>query len=195
MNAESDIERVFGQAVGSAIGPPRSGYEASVVFTPDSEVVPSKAELDVFVEAAFQQPSVQDLVDALSELPIDNPFSRTQSVTYESISGTPEEGARGVPSETGGAPIDFEGLLNSPARDENQVSTGSVLAILCIGLIVVAAGGLVAVRIRPERKALLDQSIQPEMRPLEANIMPFHDGEQSSYSACSSSSGSKYAEF
>lgn len=60
-------------------------YIGSVVFTENSDI-PSRAELDQIVEQALQLPAVQTLILLLQNNLSDNPFSTTQTITYQNLS-------------------------------------------------------------------------------------------------------------
>lgn len=57
-------------------------YIAAARFLRDSMFIPSMAELDTLIFTAFQQPGVTMLLMTLSDLPTDNPYSKTSVVSY-----------------------------------------------------------------------------------------------------------------
>lgn len=60
----------------------KASYNVTCVFANNATYVPTTADIDVLIMAAFAQPAVQDLLNALGALPASNPFSTTTQVTY-----------------------------------------------------------------------------------------------------------------
>jgi hypothetical protein len=57
-------------------------FDIEVLFSANSDPIPTTAEIDTLVNLAFQEPSSNDLISGLQLLPADVPFSTTQSVSY-----------------------------------------------------------------------------------------------------------------
>ena len=78
------IEVLEEGALESGAGPVVTiAYNVTASFPSDSAFVPETAELDVLLQGAFQSPAVDALLITLQqEVPSENPFSQTQSVSY-----------------------------------------------------------------------------------------------------------------
>jgi len=96
------IEVLEEGALESGTGPVVTiAYNLTANFPSDSVFVPETAELDVLVQAAFQPPAVMALLVTLQqELPSENPFSQTQSVSYSERADLLRSGKRNDDYET-----------------------------------------------------------------------------------------------
>ncbi|GKZ00079.1 hypothetical protein MPSEU_000961300 [Mayamaea pseudoterrestris] len=72
------------ESFGCTANPARIAYQATAVFTNDSDpsALPVTIDLDSLLQVAFQQPMVTELTTELAALPAANPFASTSSVTY-----------------------------------------------------------------------------------------------------------------
>lgn len=66
----------------NAGSPPDAAFGLEIKFNESSTFVPSNQEVDVLIESAFMDPAVQELITALQNLPLDNPFSGVVAVEY-----------------------------------------------------------------------------------------------------------------
>lgn len=67
----------------TSVDPVRICYEIGVSFEQDSEVIPTKDEVDSLICIALVPPEVEALLDDLSNLPGSNPFSSTSGLTCD----------------------------------------------------------------------------------------------------------------
>jgi hypothetical protein len=66
-------------------------FDVTLIFSPDSAVVPTPDALDVLVDTALSPPAVNKLLEQLSALGPDNPFSNTVNAEYSPGSTAPQE--------------------------------------------------------------------------------------------------------
>jgi hypothetical protein len=74
---------------GSAAVPADSNaidYVAAARFSFESTIVPTTLDLDTLLQSAFMAPTAETLLIMLRNLPVDNPYSKTSSVTYKMLS-------------------------------------------------------------------------------------------------------------
>jgi hypothetical protein len=69
----------------TGLNPVSIEYTVDVVFAQSSAFIPSTQDVDALIELAFQQPSVQTLLDTFHMQPPDLPFMTTTSVTYTAL--------------------------------------------------------------------------------------------------------------
>lgn len=81
-NTDALLSDFVGSLTGTDLGRVEASYDAALLFADSSTAVPASTDVDALLFAAFQQPFVQDLLDALGQLPASNPFSTTSAVTY-----------------------------------------------------------------------------------------------------------------
>jgi hypothetical protein len=62
-------------------------FDVEVLFSANSDPIPTTAEIDTLVNLAFQEPSSSDLITALQLLPA--PFSTTETVSYSTLDVAP----------------------------------------------------------------------------------------------------------
>jgi hypothetical protein len=79
---------------GMGFDPVTIDFEVQVSFTTDSSFIPTTEEIDALIELAFLPPSVDMLIAEYNALPADSPFSSTQSVAYQALSGVIRDGLK-----------------------------------------------------------------------------------------------------
>lgn len=86
-NIETSLTDFVGVLTGADPALKEASYNVAVLFAERSAFLPTTADIDVLIFAAFERPSVKDLLAALaSELPASNPFSATSAVAYNKTS-------------------------------------------------------------------------------------------------------------
>ena len=79
---EITLEDVTISPVSRSNTPLQIRFDTRIRFAADSLLIPSTEELDNLLLSAFQEPAVSTLLILLGNLPQENPFSTTQSVSY-----------------------------------------------------------------------------------------------------------------
>jgi len=211
----SEVEAFYGSWTGSAIDPPRAGFEVTMVFTEQSTWVPTQDDLDIYVEVAFQTPSVNELISRLQELKQSNPFSNVTSVTYSSIhfanlarvKPQPFHGHEnlllgketdyGQPSRDGTGELSDEG--SNPANEiinhgaPKSKSNAPLLALLIVSAISLSAVSLAIIMMSRARSAVRYSSAgrhflndeQEVFISQQENLMSFRNEDNSSSSPTS----------
>jgi hypothetical protein len=157
--------------LGNTVGPPRIDYNLTAFFFPGAERIPTNEEIDIVVQTAFLQPSVQTLILELRTLPLENPFSSTSTVFYS--------------TEPMAAPLTTSS--DSSATTVPVVLIGmaaGVGALACIITAIFAARR--TSRYRPIKQVLPTS----DGMPYSSNIMAFMDREQATSRSFSSSRSS-----
>jgi hypothetical protein len=162
--------------LGNTVGPPpRIDYNLTAFFFPaGAERVPTTEEVDIIIQTAFSQPSVQTLLLELRTLPLENPFSSTSTLFYS--------------TEPMAAP------LLTPSSDSSATTVHAVLIAMATGVGALACliTAIFAAR-RRSRYRPIKQLLPPtnDGMPYRSNIMAFMDRElttsrsSSSRSSCS----------
>jgi hypothetical protein len=129
--------RVSGnQIANTGTGDPATiGFEIVAVFSEESEIMPTQADIDVTIDSALSEPEVDNLIDQLKVLEVENPFFNTANITYTNISRPASDSTQ---------------ASNDKSSNDSHVS-GVVIGALAALLILITAGILVVVRHR--RKA------------------------------------------
>jgi energy-converting hydrogenase Eha subunit A len=79
---EGEFVALSASALTNTVGPPRIEYNLTAFFLAGEQRIPTEEEVDIVVQTALLQPSVQTLLLELRTLPADNPFSSTSTVFY-----------------------------------------------------------------------------------------------------------------
>jgi hypothetical protein len=154
----------------NTVGPPRIGYNLTAFFLPGAEAIPTEEEIDIVVQTAFSQPSVQTLILELRTLAMENPFSSTSTVSYS--------------IEPMAAPLTT--LSDSTGLTVPAVLIGMAAGFGALACIITA---IFAAR-RRSRYRSIKQSLLPGM-PYNSNIMAFMDRELGTSRSFSSSQSSR----
>lgn len=130
----STLINFSGTSIGNTgTGDPASiGFEVTTVFSDDSDVFPSQADIDVLIDTALSEPAVFDLINQLQALGVDNPFSNTESVEYA----------------TENVPTSFSSVM-TPQQGWSTIALMSTLATLSLAFVSIA--GFVSTRRRRQR--------------------------------------------
>jgi hypothetical protein len=155
----------------NTVGPPRIDYNLTAFFLPGAQTIPTEDEVDIVVQTAFSQPSVQTLILELRTLPLENPFSSTTTVSY-SI------------TEPMAAPL-------TTSSDSTGITVPAVLVGLAtgVGALACIVTAIFAARRRSQYRSI-KQSLLPGM-PYNSNIMAFMDRELATSRSFSSSQSSR----
>jgi hypothetical protein len=86
LNVATIMTDFTGAVTGTDPATDTASYAVSVTFDDTSAFVPTTADLDLMLIAAFQQPFVQTLLDSLAGLPSSNPFATTTAANYLALS-------------------------------------------------------------------------------------------------------------
>lgn len=164
--SRATMRRFVGEVIGRATKPARIGFEIRVILEPGPEL-PSSEDLDSLLVEAFEQPVVQELLDALGRVQPDNPLSTTDSVTYSPMS-----------------PFFLLGGAHQDIPDERGIepSTEKKRPGLLVAFVVllVFTSCFVGVRVwrRKGRKSLPKWILRTKTDPQEQNnLMAFRDDE------------------
>jgi hypothetical protein len=155
----------------NTVGPPRIDYNLTAFFLPGAQTIPTEDEVDIVVQTAFSQPSVQTLILELRTLPLENPFSSTTTVSY-SI------------TEPMAAPL-------TTSSDSTGITVPAVLVGLAtgVGALACIVTAIFTARRRSQYRSI-KQSLLPGM-PYNSNIMAFMDRELGTSRSFSSSQSSR----
>jgi hypothetical protein len=155
----------------NTVGPPRIDYNLTAFFLPGAQTIPTEDEVDIVVQTAFSQPSVQTLILELRTLPLENPFSSTTTVSY-SI------------TEPMAAPL-------TTSSDSTGITVPAVLIGMAagVGALACIVTAIFTARRRSQYRSI-KQSLLPGM-PYNSNIMAFMDRELATSRSFSSSQSSR----
>jgi hypothetical protein len=171
---EGDFVSLSVDNLGNTIGPPpRIDYDLAAFFFPLEERIPTTEEVDIIIQTAFLQPSVQTLLLELRTLPVENPFSSTSTVFYS--------------MEPMAAP------LLTPSSDSSATTVPVVLIGMAAGVGALACiiTAIFAARRRSHYRPIKPHLPTKDGMPCRSNIMAFMDRELttsrsgSSRSSCS----------
>jgi hypothetical protein len=161
--------------LGNTVGPPpRIDYSVSAFFLPagGTERIPTVEELDILIQTAFLQPSVQTLLLELRTLPLENPFSSTSTVFYS--------------TEPMAAPL-LSASSDSTATAVPTVLIGMAAGVGALACIITA---IFAARRRSRYRPIKQILPTNDAMPYRSNIMAFMDRELSTSGSYSSSRSS-----
>jgi len=146
-------------------------YDVRAIFSENSELIPTQAEVDILIQTALLPPEVDSLLEELQALPPPNPLSRTSSVVYTSFAGP---GPLSTQWFSAGEPT------YSP--NEPKVASG-LLAALVLSAVFTATIFLV-VALYPRRKRNPQQSARLLQQPFESGIGDIEDDDDIEESGC-----------
>jgi hypothetical protein len=82
LNSFTDLIDFRGILVAKDNAETKATYDVELIFATGSIATPTSEEADLLVFAAFNKPSVPQLISQLQSLAAQNPFSQTNAVTY-----------------------------------------------------------------------------------------------------------------
>jgi hypothetical protein len=169
---EGDFVSLSVGNLGNTVGPPPLiDYNLTAFFFPasGSERIPTVEEVDIIIQTAFSQPSVQTLLLELRTLPVENPFSSTSTAFYS--------------TEPMAAPL----LSDSTAKVVPVVLIGMAAGVGALACIIMA---ICAARRRSRYTPIKHFLPTNDAMPYRSNIMAFMDRERTASGSFSSSRSS-----
>jgi hypothetical protein len=172
---EGDFVSLSVGNLGNTVGPPPSiDYNLTAFFFPvsGSERIPTIEEVDIIIQTAFSQPSVQTLLLELRTLPPEDPFSSTSTAFYS--------------TEPMAAPL-LSASSDSTATAVPAVLIGMAAGVGALACIIVA---IFAARRRSRYRPIKQLLPTKDAMPYRSNIMAFMDRERTASGSFSSSRSS-----
>jgi hypothetical protein len=97
----AEIAAFDGMITETGFNPVTIDFAITITFADQSGFIPTTEEIDSLIELAFLPPSIDNLIGQYNALPADSPFSTTQTIQYEALSGILRDGLEEISPNSG----------------------------------------------------------------------------------------------